>query len=123
LGIEAIAQLEPVCGRACEDLIEEGERRAVADVLATAGSAARVVPDVPDVPDVARAQTAQASIAGPSAPAVQTDGPDAKLRVPSNGAAAGWCCSIGLGHVPAIRADGSIHCATCHPPYQQLTLA
>ena len=26
-------------------------------------------------------------------------------------------------HVPAIRADGSIYCATCHPPYQQLTMA
>jgi hypothetical protein len=93
------------------------------DVLATAGSAARDVPDVPDVPDVDRAQTAQASIAGPSGPAVQTDGPDARLRVPSNGVAAGWHCPIGSGHVPAIRADGSTYCATCHPPYQQLTMA
>jgi hypothetical protein len=78
---------------------------------------------VPDVPDVDRAQTAQASIAGPSGPAVQTDGPDARLRVPSNGTAAGWHCPIGSGHVPAIRADGSTYCATCHPPYQQLTMA
>jgi Protein of unknown function (DUF3631)/Bifunctional DNA primase/polymerase, N-terminal/Primase C terminal 1 (PriCT-1) len=93
------------------------------NVLATAGSAARFVPDVPDVPDVARAPRAQASIAGPRGPAVPIDGPDAKLRVPSNGAAAGWRCSIGLSHVPAIRADGSIYCATCHPPYQQLTMA
>jgi hypothetical protein len=44
------------------------------------------------------------------------------LGTPGNGAAAGWHCSIGPGHVPAIRADGSTFCTTCHPPYQQLML-
>jgi hypothetical protein len=93
------------------------------EVLATARSAPRLVPDVPDVPDVARAQTTQASIASIRGLPVQTDSPDAEVRTPGNGAAAGWRCSIGLGHVPAIRADGSTFCATCHPPFQQLTLA
>lgn len=51
------------------------------------------------------------------------DAPDAALRAPGNGAVAGWRCSIGLGHAPAIRADGSTFCVTCHPPYQQLTPA
>jgi hypothetical protein len=51
------------------------------------------------------------------------DAPDAALRAPGNGAVGGWRCSIGLGHVPAIRTDGSAFCVTCHPPYRQLTPA
>jgi Protein of unknown function (DUF3631)/Bifunctional DNA primase/polymerase, N-terminal/Primase C terminal 1 (PriCT-1) len=92
------------------------------DALATAGSAARFVPDVPDVPDVARAQTMQAPIARGHGLPVQTDGSAAALGTPGNGVAAGWHCSIGSGHVPGIRADGSTYCATCPPPFQ-LTMA
>jgi putative DNA primase/helicase len=27
----------------------------------------------------------------------------------------GWRCPVGPGHHPALRADGSTYCATCHP--------
>jgi len=85
-------------------------------------SVSSVVPvrDNPDAYAPALTQTVDASMASVSGLPVQTDAadaPDAEVRAPSNGASAGWRCSIGLGHVPAIRADGSLLCSTCHPPY------
>lgn len=77
----------------------------------------------PDADAPALTQAVDASVASVRGLPVQADAPDAEVRTPSNGAAAGWRCSIGPGHVPAIRADGSLLCSTCHPPYQQLTPA
>ena len=80
----------------------------------------------PDADAPAWTQAVDASVASVKGLPVQADGPDApdaELRAPSNGAAAGRRCSIGPGHVPGIRADGSLLCSTCHPPYQQLTPA
>ena len=91
-------------------------------------SDSRVVPvrGTPDADAPALTQTVDAPMASVTGLPVRTDAPDAPdagSPAPSNGAAAGWSCRVGPGHVPASRADGSTFCAICHPPYQQLTPA
>jgi hypothetical protein len=107
-----------------------GKQRLVflTSLQSSVSSVSSVVPvrGTPDADGPALTETVVASRSSVSGLPVQTDAadaPDAELRAPSNGALAGWGCSIGPGHVSAIRADGSVYCATCHPPYQQLTLA
>jgi hypothetical protein len=83
----------------------------------------RGTPDARAAAETHTTGASAASLSGLPARIGAADAPDAEVRAPSNGTPAGWRCSIGLGHVPGIRADGSTFCSTCHPPYQQLTLA